>query len=77
MSDADHDQFLALCVPPSEAELTYADIPTAPAGFDSWFHWASRRRPSLPRFDSGLATAPHSTGSASSADAVGSCRRDN
>jgi len=51
MSDADHDRFLALCMPPSAAELSYAPIPDAPSGFENWFHWASHRWPSLPRFD--------------------------
>ncbi|MDQ3306829.1 MAG: ATP-binding protein [Actinomycetota bacterium] len=51
MSDADHDRFLALCKPPSPAELSYAPIPDAPSGFENWFHWASHRWPSLPRFD--------------------------
>ncbi len=51
MSDADHDRFLALCEPPSRAELSYAPIPDAPSGFENWFHWASHRWPSLPRFD--------------------------
>ena len=53
MSEADHDQFLALCVPPSPAELSYAPIPDAPSGFESWFEWAADRWPSLPRLDSG------------------------
>jgi len=51
MSDADHDRFLALCKPPSGAELSYAPIPDAPSGFKNWFQWASHRWPSLPRFD--------------------------
>lgn len=51
MSDADHDRFLALCEPPSPAELSYAPVPEAPSGFENWFHWASHRWPSLPRFD--------------------------
>lgn len=51
MSDADHDRFLAQWQPPSEAELSYAPIPRPPSGFANWFHWASRRWPSLPRFD--------------------------
>jgi predicted kinase len=53
MSDDDHDRFLALCVPPSPEELSYAPIPVAPAGYDDWFDWASRRWPTLPRFDDG------------------------
>jgi predicted kinase len=48
MSDEDHDRFVALCVPPSRAELAYAPIPSPPPGFDSWFDWASRRWPTLP-----------------------------
>jgi hypothetical protein len=53
MSDADHDRFFALCVPPSEAELSYAPIPDPPSGSENWFQWASHRWPSLPRFDLG------------------------
>jgi predicted kinase len=53
MSDADHDRFLDLCIPPSAAELSYAPVPDAPDGFENWFEWASRRWPSLPRFDRG------------------------
>ncbi|WP_207208859.1 AAA family ATPase [Nocardioides oleivorans] len=51
MSDADHDRFLALCQPPSPEELSYGAVPDPPPGFDSWFHWASMRWPTLPRFD--------------------------
>jgi predicted kinase len=51
MSDADHDRFLALYQPPSEAELSNAPIPEVPSGFENWFHWASDRWPSLPRLD--------------------------
>jgi predicted kinase len=51
MSDEDHDRFVALCSPPSAAELSYAPIPDAPSGYESWFAWASRRWPTLPRFD--------------------------
>ena len=51
MSDHDHDRFLALCVPPSGAELSYSPIPVAPAGHEDWFDWASRRWPTLPRFN--------------------------
>jgi predicted kinase len=51
MSEDDHDQFLALCVPPSPAELSYAPIPEAPSGFENWFEWAADRWPTLPRFD--------------------------
>jgi predicted kinase len=51
MSDADHDRFLALCQPPTAAELSYAPIPDPPSGCESWFQWASQRWPSLPRFD--------------------------
>lgn len=50
MSDADHDRFLALCIPPSTAELSYGPIPNAPPGYGDWFHWASDRWPTLPRF---------------------------
>lgn len=50
-NDADHDRFLALCQPPSPEELSGAPIPQPPTGFESWFHWASSRWPSLPRFD--------------------------
>jgi predicted kinase len=51
VSDADHDQFVALFRPPSAAELSYAPIPVAPSGYENWFDWASRRWPTLPRFD--------------------------
>ncbi len=51
MIDEDHERFVALCRPPSDAELGYAPIPAAPTGHDSWFDWASRRWPTLPRFD--------------------------
>jgi predicted kinase len=51
LSDADHDRFLALCRPPSAEELSYSPIPTPPAGCENWFDWASRRWPTLPRFD--------------------------
>jgi len=53
MSDADHDRFLALCQPPSSAELIYADIPEPPSGYENWLHWASNRWPTLPRLDQG------------------------
>jgi predicted kinase len=53
MSEADHDRFLALCQPPTAAELSNAPVPDPPSGHESWFHWASRRWPSLPRFDQG------------------------
>jgi predicted kinase len=53
MTDSDHDQFVALCRPPSAAELSYAPIPPVPSGYQSWFDWASRRWPTLPRFDAG------------------------
>jgi predicted kinase len=51
MSDADHDRFLALCRPPTAAELSDAPIPDPPSGFENWFQWASDRWPTLPRFD--------------------------
>jgi predicted kinase len=51
MSDEDHDRFSALCLPPSPAELSYAPIPATPSGYENWFDWASRRWPTLPRFD--------------------------
>jgi predicted kinase len=51
MSEDDHDQFVALCIPPSPAELSYAPIPEAPSPFENWFDWASDRWPSLPRLD--------------------------
>jgi predicted kinase len=50
MSDDDHDQFLALCEPPSAAELSNAPLPVVPTGYEDWFDWASRRWPTLPRF---------------------------
>lgn len=51
MSDSDHDRFLALCRPPSAAELACAAMPAPPADFETWLHWASVRWPSLPRLD--------------------------
>ncbi|GHJ46840.1 hypothetical protein Cs7R123_41820 [Catellatospora sp. TT07R-123] len=51
MTDADHDRFLALCQPPTAAELDQAPVPAPPSGFDSWQHWASARWPTLPRLD--------------------------
>jgi predicted kinase len=51
MSDADHDRYLALCRPPSEAELAYGPMPEPPAGFASWPQWAAERWPTLPRLD--------------------------
>lgn len=51
MSAADHDRFVALCVPPSEAELAYAPIPRPPAPYETWPAWASDRWPSLPLLD--------------------------
>jgi predicted kinase len=51
MSDADHDRFVTLCIPPSTAETSYAPIPPPPPGFENWFDWASRRWPTLPPFD--------------------------
>jgi predicted kinase len=51
LTDADHDRFLALCHPPSQAELSYAPIPEPPSGFENWLHWASNRWPTLPRLD--------------------------
>ena len=52
MSAEDHDRFLALCRPPTEAELSYGAVPDPPAGFETWPDWASRRWPTLPRLDS-------------------------
>jgi len=49
MSDEDHDRFLALCRPPSRAELDGDPSPAAPSGFAGWLHWASERWPTLPR----------------------------
>ena len=51
MTDDDHDRWLASYQPPSPAELAHAPVPDSPAGFDSWFHWASERWPTLPRLD--------------------------
>jgi predicted kinase len=51
MSDADHDRFQHLCLPPSAEELSGAPVPAAPVGFEGWFDWASRRWPTLPRLD--------------------------
>ena len=51
MSDADHDRFVALFQIPTPDELSYGPVPDPPPGFDSWFHWASVRWPSLPRLD--------------------------
>jgi predicted kinase len=53
MSEDDHDRFVDLCLPPSAAELSLAPIPAAPTGYENWFDWASRRWPTLPRFDNG------------------------
>lgn len=50
MSEADHDRFLASYTPPSAAELRGDPVPDPPSGFADWFHWASERWPSLPRF---------------------------
>jgi predicted kinase len=55
MTEADHDRFLALFSPPSAEELSYAPVPDPPPGYEDWFHWASERWPSLPRFDSAQA----------------------
>lgn len=61
MSDEDHDRFVALCLPPSPAELSYAPVPAPPSDCENWFDWASRRWPSLPRLDNPrLPDLPHS-----------------
>ena len=51
LTDSDHDQFLALYLPPSTDELSNAPIPVAPSGSETWFDWASRRWPTPPRLD--------------------------
>ncbi|GAA4425127.1 AAA family ATPase [Georgenia halophila] len=51
LTDADHERFLTLYRPPSEAELTYAPLPDPPAGFQNWPDWATHRWPTLPRLD--------------------------
>lgn len=48
MTSADQDSFVALCRPPTEAELSHAPIPAPPSGFATWPHWASHRWPTLP-----------------------------
>jgi predicted kinase len=50
MSPADHDRYLRLFQPPTEDELTAADLPHPPAGHRSWLAWAAHRWPSLPDF---------------------------
>jgi len=51
MSEADHNRYVALCTPPSSAELSYLPLPDPPSGFENWLAWASRRWPTLPRLD--------------------------
>ncbi len=51
MTEADHDRFLALVQPPTDAELAGGPLPPPPAGFESWPAWASHRWPGLPRLD--------------------------
>lgn len=48
MTSADQDRFVALCRPPTEAELSHAPIPAPPSGFATWPQWASHRWPTLP-----------------------------
>ena len=59
MSEADHDGYVARYQPPTPSEQSYGPIPEPPAGFESWFHWASSRWPSLPRLDESSATLGH------------------
>lgn len=51
MTGDDHDRWLTSYHPPSVAELAQDPVPEPPRGFDSWFHWASDRWPTLPRLD--------------------------
>lgn len=51
MTDADHDGFWALIQPPSRNELENGPVPRPPAGYLTWFAWASSRWPTLPRID--------------------------
>lgn len=48
MTEADHDRFLAECIPPSEAELRGDPVPPPPEPHPTWFAWASSRWPTLP-----------------------------
>ncbi len=48
MSEADHDRFASLCIPPSAAELAGGRVPPPPSPHASWFAWASERWPTLP-----------------------------
>lgn len=47
ITDADHDQFVALFQPPTTRELTLGPLPEPPSGFDSWHQWAGQRWPTL------------------------------
>jgi predicted kinase len=48
MTDADHDRFAELCIPPSAAELAGDPVPPPPSPHPTWLHWASGRWPTLP-----------------------------
>ena len=48
MTEADHDRFAELCIPPSAAELRGGPVPPPPSPHPTWLHWAGTRWPTLP-----------------------------
>ncbi len=48
MSEADHDRYLAECIPPTPDELGDGAVPPPAAPHATWFAWASERWPTLP-----------------------------
>jgi len=48
MTEADHDRFLALCIPPTDAELAHEGLPEPPAPHATWLAWGADRWPTLP-----------------------------
>jgi predicted kinase len=50
MSNDDHERYLGLFEPPSDAELAATQLPPPPQGHGSWLAWAADRWPSLPDF---------------------------
>jgi predicted kinase len=48
MTEADHDRFAELCIPPSAAELEGSPVPLPPVPHATWPAWASERWPTLP-----------------------------